>query len=256
MAMKEKEKPQTGTVSDEEVARFTAIAEQWWDPWGKFRPLHQLTPPRVAFIRHHLTRHFDRGPAAEARLDGLQVLDVGCGGGLLSEPVRRMGAQVTGIDAGEKNIAIARLHAKQEGLDIDYQHARPEDIAAQGRTFDAVLNMEVVEHVPNANAYLEATAALVKPGGVMALSTLNRTIKALAFAKIGAEYVLRWLPKGAHDWNKFVKPSELAAGLRGGGMDIVDLKGIGYNLLTGEWFLTSNLEVNYLALATKDPEQP
>lgn len=249
---KKAEAPATpGTASPEEVARFTAMAEQWWDPHGKFKPLHDLTPPRLDFLRTHLARHFGRSLAAGKPLEGLTILDVGCGGGILSEPLRRLGAIVTGIDAGEANVQVARIHAEQEGLDIDYYQALPEELAAEGKLFDAVLVMEVIEHVPDIDALLEACARMVKPGGLMFLSTVNRTLKAFALAKVAAEYVLRWLPAGTHDWNKFVKPSELAAALARQGLDMADLKGMGYNPLAGAWYLTADPEVNYLALATK-----
>lgn len=244
--------PETaGTASPEEVARFTAMAEQWWDPHGKFRPLHDLNPPRVDFIRAHLVRHFGRSLGAAKPLEGLKVLDVGCGGGLLSEPLFRMGAAVTGIDAGRANVEVARLHAEREGLAIDYSQSLPEDLAAQGGTFDAVLVMEVVEHVPDLDALLAACAALVRPGGAMVVSTVSRTLKSFALAKVAAEYVLRWLPPGTHDWKKFVKPSELAACLSRHGLEVTDLKGMGYNPLASAWYLTTDLDVNYLALAEK-----
>ncbi len=242
----------TGTASEDEVARFTAMAEEWWDPHGKFRPLHQLNPPRIDFVRAHVVRRFARDLAGNRPFEGLTLLDVGCGGGLLSEPMHRLGATVTGIDAGEKNIGIARTHAEQEGLDIDYRHMLPEDLASEGRQFDIVTVMEVVEHVPDLNAFLEAACALVKPGGVLLASTVNRTVKAFALAKIGAEYILRWLPRGTHDFSKFVKPSELARGLAAHGLEMEDLKGLGYTPLVDEWFLTANLDVNYLAYAVKD----
>ena len=251
-ATEAKDTPESqGTASDEEVARFTAMAEEWWDPHGKFRPLHQLNPPRIDFIRTHLARHFGRDLAAGKPLEEIELLDVGCGGGLLSEPMSRLGASVTGIDAGEKNIRVATIHAEQEGADVDYRHAKPEDLVIEGRTFDVVLNMEVIEHVPDLDLFIEQTAKLLRPGGVMVLSTVNRTFKALALAKFGAEYVLRWLPRGTHDWNKFVKPSELARVLAAHGLEVTDLKGMGYNPLADVWFMSENLDMNYMALATK-----
>lgn len=242
------------TASPEEVARFTAMAESWWDPKGKFRPLHQINPVRIGYIRDHVCAHLERDPLVNEPLKGLRVLDIGCGGGLLCEPLSRLGAAVTGIDAGDKNIAIARLHAGQGGLAIDYRHVLPENMTTgAGADFDIVLNMEVIEHVADVDAFLKASASLLKPGGIMFLSTLNRTLKALALAKIGAEYILRWLPAGTHDWKKFVKPSELARGLRPHGVTITDLTGMIYKPIGDEWALSpGDLDVNYLAVAVKD----
>lgn len=240
------------TASADEVARFTALAEAWWDPEGEFRPLHQLNPPRISFIRDQVALHFGRDPLGDAPLTGLRILDVGCGGGLLSEPMARLGARVTAIDAGEENIRIARLHAEREDLDIEYRHQLPEELAIMDETYDVVLSMEVVEHVADLDAFLAACAALMRPGGAMALSTLNRTVKALALAKVGAEYVLRWLPPGTHDWRKFVKPSELAAGLRPHGVDLTALAGVVYSPFRDEWRLDpKDLDVNYMAFAIK-----
>jgi len=239
------------TASKDEIARFTAIADAWWDPAGDFAPLHRLNPVRLEFIRDHLCRHFDRDALSVRPFDGLDVIDIGCGGGLLAEPMRRLGAAVTGIDAGLENIDIARHHADLVGLDIDYRHQLPEDLGQDKGRYDVVLNMEVVEHVADLDLFLGAAASLVKPGGVMVLSTLNRTLKSLALAKIGAEYVLRWLPPGTHDWKKFVRPSELAAGLEAHGVRFTDLKGMTYTL-SGDWRLSRDLDVNYLAFAVKD----
>jgi len=241
------------TASAEEVARFTAMAESWWDPHGKFRPLHQINPVRIAYIRDHIAAHFDRDALADEPLKGLKLLDIGCGGGLLCEPLSRLGAQVTGIDAGDRNIAIAKLHAEQSDLAIDYRHILPEKMTAEiGSDFDIVLNMEVIEHVTDVDMFLKASTSLLKPGGIMFLSTLNRTLKALALAKIGAEYILRWLPIGTHDWKKFVKPSELAHGLRPNGVTITDLAGVIYKPMADEWQLSpTDLDVNYMAVAVK-----
>ena len=243
------------TASADEIARFTAMAAAWWDPAGKFRPLHQINPVRIEFIRDNVCGHFGRDPLSNEPLKGLDIIDIGCGGGLLSEPMRRLGANVTGIDAGEANIKIAQAHAGQSGLDIDYHHRLPEDLAKEmtrkkGR-FDVVLNMEVVEHVADVGMFLKASTDLMRPKGVMVISTLNRTLKSLALAKIGAEYVLRWLPRGTHDWRKFLRPSELAHGLEDAGAEITQLKGMAYNPLTDEWRLTDDLAVNYLGFAKK-----
>ncbi len=241
------------TVDPEEIARFTALAEAWWDPDGKFRPLHRLNPTRIAFIRDRVAAHYDRDPLKARPLRGLTLLDVGCGGGLLSEPMARLGARVTGIDAAEKSIHIARAHAEQSGLSIDYRHATAEELAQDiipgGGGFDVVLNMEVVEHVANLDIFLAATSALVKPGGAMVVATLNRTAKAFALAVVGAEYVLGWLPRGTHDWRKFVRPSELAAGLRPHGGEIREFTGVAYNPITDKWSLSQDLSVNYMAFA-------
>lgn len=243
--------PASGTASPDEVKRFTAIAEAWWDPDGDFRPLHQINPVRIGYIRDLCVAHFGLDEQSENPFGGLKLLDVGCGGGLLCEPMRRLGAEVTGIDAGDKNIAVAKLHAAQCGLDIDYRHQLPEDLAKTEGPFDMVLNMEVVEHVPDLDKFLKASASLVKPGGVMVLSTLNRTIKSMALAKIGAEYILRWLPPGTHDWNKFVKPSELAGAIRPQGMDVKDITGMTYRPLKDDWVLSDDTDVNYLMFAVK-----
>ena len=240
------------TAAADEIARFAAIAEAWWDPAGDFRPLHQLNPVRLEFIRDHVCRHFGRNPMKPTPFKGLAVIDIGCGGGLLAEPMRRLGAAVTGIDAGKETIEVARLHAEQMGLDIDYRHRLPEDLDSEKGRYDLVLNMEVVEHVADLDAFLAASANLLKPGGVMAASTLNRTLKSLALAKIGAEYVLRWLPPGTHDWQKFVRPSELTAGLKRHGVEITDLKGMSYDLIGADWRLSGDLAVNYLAFGVKN----
>ena len=239
------------TASADEIARFTSMADAWWDPNGKFKPLHQINPVRIGYIRDLICQQYDRDPKGAKPLDSMKILDIGCGGGLLCEPMRRLGATVTGIDAGEKNIAIASLHAKQSGLDIDYSHQLPEDLTKTKGTFNVVLNMEVIEHVADVDAFLKASASLVKPGGLMVLSTINRTLKAFALAKVGAEYILRWLPVGTHDWRKFVKPSELARGLRPYGVDITDVTGMVFNPFKNTWSLSDDLNVNYLVSAIK-----
>lgn len=244
--------PHPSTASPDEIARFTTLAEAWWDPVGDFAALHRLNPVRLEFIRDHVCRHLGRDPLMENPLGGLDVLDIGCGGGILAEPMRRLGGTVTGIDAGLENIEIARHHAGLAGLEIEYRHQLPEDLDSDKGRFDVVLNMEVVEHVADLDAFLEAATGLVKPGGVMALSTLNRTLKSLALAKVGAEYILRWLPPGTHDWNKFVRPSEMASGLDRHGIEITDLKGMTFSPVAGEWRLSSDLAVNYLAFGVKE----
>lgn len=239
------------TVDPAEAAKFAAMAEAWWDPHGKFRPLHKFNPTRIAFIRDRVADHHGRDPLAARPLAGLTLLDIGCGGGLLAEPMARLGAAVTGIDAVERNIAIARLHAEQSGLAIDYRAAAPEELAKSGARFDVILNMEVVEHVADRAAFLAACCALLAPDGLMFIATLNRTAKAYALAIVGAEYILRWLPVGTHEWGKFVRPSELAAGLRPHGLEFAEMTGVSYNPLTDKWSLSRDLDVNYMVVAKR-----
>jgi len=252
-ATAETSKPAIGGTADaDEVARFVAIAEQWWDPNGKFRPLHQLAPVRLGFIRDQVTARLGLDADAEQPFKGLKILDVGCGGGLVSEPLARLGASVTAIDAAERNIEVAKLHAEQSGLRIDFRAMQPEELVETGAMFDIVVNLEVVEHVADLQAFLQASATMVRPGGGMVLSTINRTLKSLAMAKIMAEYILRWLPVGTHEWHKFVKPSELAAGMRDTGMQITALQGMHYDPIADQWRAGGNLDINYLAFAKKD----
>ena len=239
------------TASPNEIDKFIAIADAWWDPNGDFAPLHRLNPVRLKFIRDHLCNHFSRDPLASKPLDGLNIIDIGCGGGILAEPIARLGGTITGIDAGLENINIARHHAQIGGLNINYLHKLPEDLCSHKGLYDAVLNMEVIEHVADLDAFLMATSKLINPGGVMVLSTLNRTWKSLALAKIGAEYVLRWLPIGTHDWRKFVRPSELAAGLAAKNVEVTDLKGLTYRPFDDDWGLSKDLAINYLAFGVK-----
>lgn len=240
-----------GSVDEAEIGRFAAIADSWWDPDGKFRPLHKLNPVRVEFVRDRLAGHFGRDPLARGCLDGLRVLDVGCGGGLLCEPLARLGATVTGIDATEQSIDVARAHAEQSGLDIDYRHETVEDLVAAAERFDAVVCLEVVEHVTAPGPFVADCCTLVRPGGALALSTLNRTAKAFAFGIVGAEYVLRWLPRGTHQWRKFLRPSELARFLRQGGARVEEIAGVSYDVLIDSWRLGRDLSVNYMVFASK-----
>ncbi|NKD86479.1 bifunctional 2-polyprenyl-6-hydroxyphenol methylase/3-demethylubiquinol 3-O-methyltransferase UbiG [Haematospirillum jordaniae] len=237
------------TASPEELAKFEAMADSWWDPEGKFKPLHRFNPQRLSFIRDAACAHFRRNPADATPFQGLSLVDIGCGGGLLSEPMARLGFAVTGIDGVEKNIGTARTHAARSGLDIDYRATLAENLVEEKAQFDVVLSMEVVEHVADPDFFLQTCAKLVKPGGMLVGATINRTIRSMLLAKIGAEYILRWLPKGTHDWDKFVKPSEFAAGLRRGGMEVTDLRGMSYNPLSGDWSITDDLSVNYLLIA-------
>jgi len=239
------------TVNDAEIAKFTAMAEQWWDPKGKFKPLHKFNPVRMRYIRDNLCRQFGRDTNAIRPFEGLSILDVGCGGGLLCEPLTRLGADVTGIDAAERNIAIARIHAEQSGLEIDYRATTSEAMVAAAERFDVVLNMEVVEHVDDVPLYMKSCADLVAPGGVMFTATLNRTARSWALAVIGAEYVLRWLPRGTHDWNKFLTPEEIGAQLKHNGLTIIDQTGVVFHPLADEWRLSSDMAINYMVLAER-----
>ncbi len=240
------------TASQDEIDRFAAMADEWWDDTGKFKPLHKLNPARIEFIRDHLIDHFGLDKTSDKPLSGLNLIDVGCGGGLISEPLCRLGANVTAIDAGIEAVTVARTHAEREGLEINFRNDLPETVAAEGLQFDAVVSLEVIEHVADIDGFLAALASLAKPGGALALATLNRTIKSLAMAKIGAEYLLRWVPPGTHDWKKFVKPSEMANGLRPHGITLNAMQGISYAPTKDEWFLSNDVDVNYLAFFTKD----
>ncbi len=243
--------PHGGTVDAAEIERFSALAEGWWDPEGKFKPLHVFNPVRVGFVRDAAISHFGRESGGLRPLEGLRILDIGCGGGLLCEPLSRLGAAVTGIDAAARNIEVARLHAEQVGLDIDYRCTTAEDLAAAGLEFDIVLSMEVVEHVADPALFLACVGRLTRPGGLAIAATLNRTAKAFALAIVGAEYVLRWLPRGTHDWRKFMRPSELARGLRGGGLAVQRTAGVSYDPLRRSWSLSDDLAVNYMMVATR-----
>lgn len=245
------ERTQGSTVDDAEVARFAASAASWWDPSGQFRPLHQLNPVRLTFIRDRLAAHFGRDIRATKPFGGLRLLDIGCGGGLVCEPMARLGAAVTGIDAAAEALAVARAHAAGAGLDIDYREAAVEELAAAGESFDAVLALEIIEHVADPALFLAAAARLVRPGGGFVASTLNRTPKAFAFAIIGAEYLLRWLPRGTHQWRKFLRPSELVAGLRQHGLIAKEISGLSYDPIAGRWLLSRDIDVNYLVFAAK-----
>ena len=239
------------TVDSTEIAKFNAMAEAWWDPHGDFKPLHQLGPTRIGFIRDVAARHFGRVAAGDAPLDGLSLCEIGCGGGLLTEPMRRLGAEVTGVDPSARNIGIARSHAETSGLKITYLQCAAEDMVERRESFDIVLAMEVVEHVANVDAFIASCAQLVNPGGLIFFSTLNRTAKAFALAIVGAEYIMRWLPRGTHDWRKFVKPSELAHPLRRAGLTIERMTGVTYNPLADRWSLSRDLDVNYMLVAKR-----
>ena len=240
------------SIDPDELEKFRAMAEEWWDPEGKFRPLHKFNPVRLKFIRDQACAHFGLDTASLTPFTDLTVLDVGCGGGLLCEPLARLGAQVTGIDAVSRNIEIASVHAETSSLSIDYRTGTVEALVDEGRQFDIVLNMEVVEHVADVDAFLGACAATVDDSGLMFFSTLNRTAKAFALAIIGGEYILRWLPRGTHDWRKFVRPSELKRGLAGAGIEVTHLTGVTYSPLTDQWSLNRrDLDVNYMGSGVK-----
>ncbi|MFK7745048.1 MAG: bifunctional 2-polyprenyl-6-hydroxyphenol methylase/3-demethylubiquinol 3-O-methyltransferase UbiG [Roseobacter sp.] len=243
--------PQT-TVDPAEIAKFEAMAAEWWDVNGKFKPLHMLNPCRLDYITRQIAGEFDRNLADAAPFKGLRILDIGCGGGLLAEPMARLGADVVGADAAERNIPVARIHAEQSGLDIDYRHTTAEAMAANGEQFDVVLNMEVVEHVASPIDYLIACRQLLKPGGLQVCSTLNRNPKSFMMAIVGAEHIMRWLPKGTHEWSKFITPDELFALLRDSGMDPVDRKGFVFNPILWSWSLSDrDLSVNYVTASVK-----
>jgi len=242
----------TNTVDPAEVAKFEAMAAEWWDPNGKFRPLHLMNPCRLDYITRQIAAEFGRDLTAEAPFAGLRLLDIGCGGGLLAEPMARLGATVVGADAAPRNIPVAQLHAEQSGLDIDYRHTTAEALAAAGEQFDVVLNMEVVEHVASPLDYLTACRQLLKPGGLMICSTLNRNAKSFMMAIVGAEWVMRWLPKGTHDWAKFITPDELYGLLRQAGLDPVDRQGMVFNPLGWSWSISPrDLSVNYVTASVK-----
>jgi len=240
---------QSSTLDPDEIARFGKLAAEWWDAEGPFRPLHRINPVRLTYIRDQICRHFARDPKAPKSLSGLSVLDIGCGGGLVCEPLTRLGASVTGIDPARETIEAASAHARASSLDIDYEAATAEDMVAKGNSYDAVLLLEVVEHVPDVPAFLKAVAPLVRPGGIMILSTLNRTLKAYALAIVGAEYILRWLPIGTHQWDRFVRPEELGTALSTSGLKLTDKIGMVYNPLDDEWRLGLDTDVNYFATA-------
>lgn len=239
------------TLDAEEVKRFSRIAAEWWDPLGKFRPLHQIGPPRLSFIRNTALTHFGREAGSLRPLAGLTAIDIGCGGGLVSEPLCRMGAKVTGIDPSERNIAIAKAHAEPQGLAIDYRAKRVEDLVAAGETFDIVACLEVVEHVPDVGKFIAECASLVRPGGIAIFSTLNRTFKSWALAIVGAEYVLGWLPRGTHQWDRFVTLDEMAQHAAAAGLTNPRFEGITYSPFQDAWSLASDTDVNYLAAMTR-----
>jgi 2-polyprenyl-6-hydroxyphenyl methylase/3-demethylubiquinone-9 3-methyltransferase len=240
------------TVDPSEVAKFEAMAAEWWDPKGKFKPLHLMNPCRLDYITRQIAGEFNRHLSTDRPFEGLRLLDIGCGGGLLSEPMARLGATVVGADAAAGNIPVAQVHAEQSGLEIDYRNVTAEALAEAGEQFDVVLNMEVVEHVADPQAYLTACQQLLKPGGLMVCSTINRNPKSFAMAIVGAEYIMRWLPKGTHEWHKFITPDELVNLIQNAGLDAVDRKGFVFNPVSWQWKISDrDLSVNYVTASVK-----
>ena len=242
---------QRTTIDAAEVERFSRMAQEWWNPSGKFKPLHKFNPVRLTYIRDNVAAHFGLDPRAPKPLDGLRFLDIGCGGGLLCEPMSRLGAEVVGADASELNIEVAKLHAAEGGLTIDYRAETAEALADQGERFDVILNMEVVEHVADMDLFISKCSEMLKPGGIMFVATINRTLKAWGLAIIGAEYVLRWLPRGTHDFKKLVRPEELEASLTATGLTMKDRTGVVYSPFTDRWDRSSDMDVNYMVLVEK-----
>jgi 2-polyprenyl-6-hydroxyphenyl methylase / 3-demethylubiquinone-9 3-methyltransferase len=242
----------SSSIDPAEVERFSRIAAEWWDPKGKFAPLHKFNPTRLAFIRDQALHRFGHDGAQRRPFEGLRLLDIGCGGGLLSEPMSRLGFQVTGVDASERNIGTASAHAAEVGATVDYRCSTAEALLAAGETFDVILNMEVIEHVADPGQFLRDCAAMLKPGGLMIVATLNRTLKAFALAKVGAEYVLRWLPAGTHDWSKFLKPEELRGFLEGEPLTVDGPYGVVFDPLSGRWSQSHDADVNYMMTVTRD----
>ena len=243
--------PTGSTVDRDEVAQFSRLAGRWWDPRGPMAALHKFNPVRLGYIRDCVAEHFGRDPARLDSLAGLRVLDVGCGGGILSEPLARLGARVVGIDPSDSNIAVARHHAERSRLSIDYRAEAAEALAQSGEVFDVVLAMEVVEHVADLGLFIEVAASMVAPGGLLFVATLNRTAKSFALAIVGAEYVLRWLPRGTHRWEKFVTPNELEIAIEQGGLNVIEETGVVYNLFADRWQLSADTDVNYMVVAEK-----
>ena len=241
----------SATVDPEEIARFAALAEAWWDPQGSFRPLHRLNPTRLRFIRQQLVAHFRRNSSSLRPFEGLALLDIGCGGGLIAEPMSRLGFTVTAIDADAEAIAVARAHAEAMGLAIDYRVDTVESVADSGWRFDVVLALEIIEHVTDPAVFLGCVEVSMRQGGAFIGATLNRTARSFGLAIIGAEYVLGWLPRGTHDWRRFMRPSEIVLGLRRNGLRATCLTGASYDLARGEWSLSRDLEVNYMVMAVR-----
>jgi 2-polyprenyl-6-hydroxyphenyl methylase / 3-demethylubiquinone-9 3-methyltransferase len=243
------------SVDAAEIERFSALAADWWDARGPMAALHKFNPVRLAYIRDQAAKRFARDPKKLDCLKGLRMLDIGCGGGILSEPLARLGAQMVGADPSQENIAAAVAHAGESGVTIDYRATTAEDLAAGHERFDVVLAMEVVEHVADVKSFVQTCVSMVKPGGLMIAATLNRTLKSFALAIVGAEYVLRWLPRGTHQWDKFVTPDELELAFERAGLDVIGERGVIYNLLADRWQLSSDMDVNYMLVAARSQEK-
>ena len=238
------------TINKKEIEKFSNIAEEWWNPEGKFRPLHKFNPIRISYIKENIINSF-KLTNKNKPLNNIKILDIGCGGGLLSEPMSRLGAQVSGIDASEKNISVAKLHAKKNNLNIDYKCISPENFNTKNK-FDVILNMEIIEHVDNINFFLESCSKLLKKNGIMFIATLNKTLKSYLFAIIGAEYILRWLPIGTHEWEKFVKPEDLIKIQKKNNLELEKIDGMKFNLLSDRWSLSSDKSINYISKFVKN----
>ena len=243
--------PATSTIDRSEVEQFSRLAERWWDERGPMAMLHKFNPVRLAYIRDQVSTHYGRDPKRLSCLNGLRILDIGCGGGILSEPLARLGAQVVGADPSEANIAVAKKHAAQADLKIDYRAVTAEALADRGERFDVVLALEVGEHVADVGLFVARCAEMVRPNGLMIAATINRTMKSFALAIVGAEYVLRWLPRGTHKWDKFVTPAELEAGMRKAGLSVVDERGVVYRMMADSWALSDDMDVNYMLTAAR-----
>ena len=239
------------SIDPAEVEKFSRLAAEWWNPESQFKPLHKFNPVRLSYIKQQVCDHFDIDPKKPAPFTGLRMLDVGCGGGLLCEPMARLGAEIVGIDPAETNVEVARIHAASSGLSIDYRRTTAEELHAAGETFDVILNMEVVEHVADVDMFMRACIAMVRPGGLIFVATINRTLKAFALAILGAEYVLRWLPRGTHQYDKLVKPEEIRTIFDAQGLKLLDETGVSYNPLTDRWRLSGDMNVNFMALAAR-----
>lgn len=243
---------QPTSIDPDEVEQFSRIAEEWWDESGKFKPLHDINPTRIGYIKQHICEHFGKDVDSIRPFSGLKLLDIGCGGGLICEPMTRLGADVSGVDASEKNIKTAALHAEQSGLEIDYRASTAESLVENKEQFDVVLALEIIEHVVDPDAFIASCSNLVKPDGVLIMSTINRTAKSYAMAIIGAEYILRLMPRGTHDWKKFVKPSEMRRAMESSGLEIVNTSGMVMNPLKWEWRISdTDIDVNYLMIGKK-----
>jgi 2-polyprenyl-6-hydroxyphenyl methylase/3-demethylubiquinone-9 3-methyltransferase len=238
-------------VDQAEVERFAALGDDWWNPRGKMGQLHKFNPVRLGYVRDQAAARFGRDPKRLDSLKDLRMLDIGCGGGLLSEPLARLGAAMVGVDPGEANIEVARRHAAQSGVNVDYRCATAEELAEAGESFDVVLAMEVVEHVPDVGQFVRVCASMVRPGGLMFVGTINRTLKSFALAIVGAEYILRWLPIGTHSWDKFVTPNELEIAMARAGLDVTNVRGAIYDVFGNRWRLSSDSDVNYLLTAAR-----